>query len=122
MNEQHSQAQDDPTSTAPETEETTGHRLQELLNTTGGLLAALGRATATKAEELSSLMLVRIDTETRTRIDQLITAGVVENRRQGAEFLLTAGVQAKEQLFKQVAATEDKIHALHQQLRSLVTA
>ncbi len=120
MNQQNSQAKNHP-SAPPEAEGTAGNTLHGMFDTTRELLSALGQATSAKAEELSSLTLIQLNGETRARIDQLVAAGVVKNRRQGAELLIKAGVESQETLFKQVADTEKEIHALHRQLHSLVT-
>lgn len=120
MNQQTTQAKN-PTSAPPETGDTVGNTLHGMLDTTVELLSALGRATSAGVEELTNCMLIQVNTETRARIDQLVTAGVVKNRHQGAELLIKAGAETQASLFKHVEETEKEIHALHQQLRSLVT-
>lgn len=83
-------------------------------------LDSLGRALITTAEDLSHLMLIKVDDETLENLDLLVDAGVAKSRRQAAVSLLDEGIQAKHAVFERIRRTKDQISELRKQMHSLV--
>lgn len=81
------------------------------------LLENLGQAMVTTAQDLSQLMVIRVDEESREHLDMLVEAEVVKTRREGAAYLMEAGIKAKSEAFARIAATRERIAALRAQLR-----
>jgi hypothetical protein len=98
-----------------------GVTFEELVDDAVSLVEALGKAVVTTAQDVSQLMVVRTDAEMRERLDLLVEAGVVKNRRAGARAMIEEGIEAKQPLFEQIERTQERIAALKGQLRSLVT-
>lgn len=81
------------------------------------LLENLGEALIKGAQDLSQLMVIRVDEDTREHLDMLVEANVVKTRREGATYLLEAGIKAKGDAFTVMAASRERIAALRAQLR-----
>lgn len=80
----------------------------------------LGTALANTAQDVSNLMVVKVDKDTRRYMDMLVATGAVKNRTQAANALLEEGVEAKRDLFEKIERTHEQIQALKSQMRSLV--
>jgi Arc/MetJ-type ribon-helix-helix transcriptional regulator len=80
------------------------------------LLESLGKAIDQTASELSKLSVVSLENEDRKSMDQLVSAGVVENRSQAVRFLIREGTNAKRELYAQIEKTNAEIQLLRQQL------
>lgn len=91
-----------------------------VLEGTARLLENLGQALVTTAQDLSQLMIIRVDEDTREHLDMLVEAEVVKTRREAATYLLQAGIQAKREAFTHIAAARERIAALRAQLRESV--
>lgn len=88
-----------------------------VLDGTVNLLENLGEALVKSAQDLSQLMVIRVDEDTRDRLDMLVEAEVVKTRREGVSYLLEAGFKAKSEAFTRIAAARERITALRTQLR-----
>lgn len=88
-----------------------------VLDGTVNLLENLGEALVKSAQDLSQLMVIRVDEDTRDRLDMLVEAEVVKTRREGVSYLLEAGIKAKSEAFTRIAAARERITALRTQLR-----
>jgi len=88
-----------------------------VLDGTVNLLENLGEALVKSAQDLSQLMVVRVDEGTREHLDMLVEAEVVKTRREGVNYLLEAGIKAKSEAFTRIAAARERIAALRTQLR-----
>ncbi|MBN1922105.1 MAG: hypothetical protein JW892_12725 [Anaerolineae bacterium] len=88
-----------------------------VLDGTVNLLENLGEAIVKSAQDLSQLMVVRVDEDTRERLDMLVEAEVVKTRREGVSYLLEAGIKAKSDAFARIVAARERISALRTQLR-----
>lgn len=88
-----------------------------VLDGTVKLLESLGQALVTTAQDLSQLMVIRVDEDTRDHLDMLVEAEVVPTRREGASYLLGEGIKAKSDAFARIAAARERISALRAQLR-----
>ncbi len=108
------------TPTVEESVKSGGEAWRTALDETVKLLENLGKAVVTTAQDLSQLMVVQVDEETREHLDLLVEAGAVKSRREGANYLLKAGVEAKRETFARMATTQARIAALRAQLRESV--
>lgn len=111
---------------APEVErnDTPETELSEALGTVVGettkLFESLGRAVVTTMQDVSSLMVIHVDKETRESMDLLVNAGVAKNRRKAATTLLKEGIEAKTSTLDHIRETRERIAELRQQMRTLV--
>jgi hypothetical protein len=98
--------------------------LSEALGTVVGetakLFESLGRAVVTTMQDVSNLMVIHVDKETRESMDLLVDAGVAKNRHKAATALLKEGMEAKEATLDHIRETRARISELRQQMRSLV--
>lgn len=62
---------------------------------------------------------VRIDRSTLMAIDLLVDAGVAETRSAAAAWLISAGVEARKELFGQLTATAEQIRDLRVRAQSM---
>ena len=83
---------------------------------------ALGKALLVAAQDISNLMVIKVDAETREHLDLLVDAGAAKSRRDAAATLLAEGIQAKGATFDKIAQTQAQIKELRQQVRSLIKA
>ncbi|MGH2542839.1 MAG: ribbon-helix-helix protein, CopG family [Ardenticatenaceae bacterium] len=67
-----------------------------------------------------SVVMVRIDKESKERLDELVEAGVVSSRSEAAAFLITEGVKARKPMFDKIAAKIDEIRNAKDGLRRLL--
>ncbi|MCU0521304.1 MAG: hypothetical protein MUF84_11505 [Anaerolineae bacterium] len=99
-----------------------GEAVAAVVNETVKFVDSLGRALLVAAQDISSLMVIRVDGETREHLDLLVDAGAAKSRRDAAATLLVEGIQAKGATFDRIAQTQAQIKELKQQVRSLIKA
>ncbi len=93
-----------------------------VINETVKFVDALGKAVVTAVQDISNLMIIKVDGETREHLDLLVDAGVATSRRDAAATLLDAGISAKQATFDRIQQTQAQIRDLRQQIRTLVDA
>jgi len=103
-----------------ETESTAPTAFDNLMKDTVKFLGSLGKAIVTTAQDVSSLMLVNVDADTREQLDLLVDSGVAESRREAAAVLIQEGLQNRNTVFDKIRQTNMQIAALRQQMRTLV--
>ena len=81
---------------------------------------SLGRAILAAAQDVSNLMVIQVNAETRQHLDLLVDAGAAKSRRDAAETLLGEGIKAKGTTFDRIKQTKSQIQELRQQIRSLI--
>ena len=91
-----------------------------VVNETVKFLDTLGRAMCTVAQDLTNLMVISVDAETRQNLDVVVNAGAARSRREAAVALLHDGIDAKQATLERARQTQAQIQELRQQLRSLV--
>ncbi|MBN1875024.1 MAG: hypothetical protein JXA33_12400 [Anaerolineae bacterium] len=94
--------------------------LDGVVNELDRLFESLGKAVVATVQDLSNLMIIRTDAETRNRMDQMVDAGLVENRRDAATMLIKEGLHAKGGVFEKIDRTSAQIAELRQQVRGIV--
>ncbi|OQY27383.1 MAG: hypothetical protein B6I38_10155 [Anaerolineaceae bacterium 4572_5.1] len=79
----------------------------------------MGKAISSSIQNLPDFMIVNMDDDIRSQIDALVDAGIVENRREGAKFLIKEGLENHTGIFDKIDETKTKIAALRQQLQEI---
>ncbi len=94
--------------------------LEDVAGALGTGLALLGQAIAKAIQDTSELMIIHTDAESRRCMDMMVEAGAARNRREAAEALVRAGVQAKQPLFARIERTRAQIAELRRQVKAMV--
>jgi len=84
------------------------------------VIDSLGRALVTTLQDVSSLMIIKVDVDTREHLDLLVDAGVAKSRGKAASQLIEEGINATEVTFDRIRRTRAQIGELRRQMRSLV--
>ena len=109
-----------PDAELTDTKPTITDSVSGMVEETEKFIGTVGKAIITTLEDVSSLMLIKVNSETREHLDLLVDAGAVKNRRQAAVSLLQEGISSKSETFERVRRTQAQIAELRQQMRSLV--
>lgn len=91
-----------------------------VVNETAQFFESLNNAVMTTAQDLTGLMILRVDKSTREHLDLLVDAGVAKNRRAAVHALIDAGMETQQDVFERVRRTKAQIAALRYELRTLV--
>ena len=67
-----------------------------------------------------SVVMVRVDRESLTRLDDLVEAGIASSRSEAAAFLIGEGVKARSGLFERISDKIDQIKRTREELRLLI--
>ena len=94
--------------------------INAVVNETVKLVDSLSKALMTTAEDISSLMVIKVDADTREHLDLLVEGGLASNRRQAARALIHEGIEMKEATFERILRTKTQIVELRKQMRNLV--
>ncbi len=68
----------------------------------------------------TSVVMVRVDTDSLHRLDELIEAGLCSSRSEAAHFLITAGIAAKQGTFDKIGEKIEDIRKAKRELRDLL--
>lgn len=93
--------------------------LEALFSESMKFVKSMGEATAATIQDASDLMMIKIDEDTRKRLDALVEVGLVENRREAAQLLLREGLKNHTEIFERIDKTKTKIADLRQQMREI---
>ena len=89
----------DKTKPEAEIKDTTMEDLEEAVHAVVGetvkLLESLGKALTKTAQDVSNLMVVKVDDQIRGKLDALVGAGLSNNRRAAATSLIEEGINSK---------------------------
>lgn len=67
-----------------------------------------------------NVVMVRIDSESLARLDELVDAGIMGSRSEAAAFLISEGVMGRQALFDRIAEKVQEIRRVKDELRNLV--
>ncbi len=67
-----------------------------------------------------SVVMVRIDKESKDKLDELVDAGVVSSRSEAAAFLISEGIKARGPLFDKISAKIEEIRKAKEELQRLL--
>ena len=107
------------TSTTKEKPSETAAGFNEMKAETVKLFNLLGSAMSVTFQELSNRLLVRLDHETRRRLDLLVECGAAQDRQEAVRFLVAEGIKANRPLFERVEHANAQVASLRTQLRAL---
>ena len=68
----------------------------------------------------TSVVMVRVDSESLQRLDELIEAGLCSSRSEAAHYLITEGVKAKQDTFDKISQKIEEIRKAKRELRELL--
>ena len=69
----------------------------------------------------TSVVMVRVDTDSLDRLDELIEAGLCASRSEAAHYLITEGINAKQATFDKISEKIDEIRKAKRELRELLS-
>ncbi len=93
-----------------------------VVNETVKFVDALGKAIVVAAQDISNLVVIKVDGKTREQLDMLVDAGAAKSRRDAATRLLAEGIRAKSETFDRIQQTRAQINELREQVRAMVKA
>jgi hypothetical protein len=99
---------------------TVSDAVSAVVDETVKLFDSLGKALVATMEDVSNLMIIKVDADTREHLDLLVDAGVATNRGKAATQLIDEGISATETTFDRIRRTQAQIGELRQQVQSLV--
>ena len=68
-----------------------------------------------------NVVMVRLNNESITRVDELVEAGVVASRSEAVAFLVSEGIGAQSELFERIGQKVEQIRKVKQELRDLLS-
>ena len=66
------------------------------------------------------VVMVRLNKESLSRLDDLVDSGVVSSRSEAAAFLIGEGIKARAGIFERIAEKTDQIRKVREELRMLL--
>jgi len=84
------------------------------------LADSFGKAVVTAAQDLTNVLVIKVDRDTRERLDGLVDAGVASNRCKAAVTLIQEGMRTQQPILDRIEKTKSQISELRQELRSLL--
>ena len=67
-----------------------------------------------------NVVMVRVDDDSKSRLDELLDAGIVNSRSEAAAFLIAEGIKARSQLFDTISGKVEDIRNKKEELRRLL--
>ena len=67
-----------------------------------------------------NVVMVRVDDNSKSKLDELLDAGIVSSRSEGAAFLIAEGIKARSQLFETISGKVEEIRKKKEELRRLL--
>ena len=67
-----------------------------------------------------NVVMVRVDDESLSSVDELVEAGIVNSRSEAAALLITEGIKSKQGMFERMAAKVEEIRRAKEDLRRMV--
>ena len=94
--------------------------LHAVVGETVKLLESLGKVMVRSAQDISKLMVIKVEDSMREQLDTLVDAGLADNRRAAATTMLEEGIKAKNADFERIRKTKVEIEQLRKQMQSLI--
>ncbi len=67
-----------------------------------------------------NVVMVRVDDDSKSKLDELLDAGIVNSRSEAAAFLIAEGIKARSQLFETISGKVEDIRNKKEELRRLL--
>ena len=68
----------------------------------------------------NNVVMVRVDEENLSRIDELVESGQFNSRSEAAAFLIDEGIKSKQQMFDKMAEKISQIQGLRDELEAMI--
>ena len=68
----------------------------------------------------NNVVMVRVDTENLSRIDELVESGQFNSRSEATAFLIDEGIKSKQQIFDKMAEKISQIQGLRDELEAMI--
>ena len=69
----------------------------------------------------NNVVMVRVDEENLSRIDELVESGQFNSRSEATAFLIDEGIKSKQQMFDKMAEKISQIQGLRAELETMIT-
>ena len=80
----------------------------------------LGDAIKSALSLRENVVMVRVNTESLEKLDELVEAGIVNSRSEAAAFLIAEGIKSKQEFFSQISEKLEQIRKTREELRKLL--
>ena len=67
-----------------------------------------------------NVVMVRVDSDSKAKLDELVDSGIVNSRSEGAAFLIGEGIKARGKLFETISEKVEDIRQKKEELRRLL--
>ena len=67
-----------------------------------------------------SVVMIRVDKESLTRLDELVESSIAGSRSEAAAFLITAGIKSRRDLFEKISEKIEQIRKAKEELAQLL--
>ena len=67
-----------------------------------------------------NVVMVRVDDDSKARLEELLDAGIVNSRSEGAAFLIAEGIKARSQIFQSISEKVGDIRQKKEELSRLL--
>ncbi len=67
-----------------------------------------------------NVVMVRVDEENLTRIDELVESGQFRSRSEATAFLISEGIKSKQEMFEKIAEKVSQIQDLRTELEAMI--
>jgi hypothetical protein len=94
------------------------YTFNQFLKDIGDIAVKVAVAASKAAEDVSGLVVVPVDSETREDLDMLVDTGLAKNRAKAVLYLVRDGIKSNQSIYAHVEQTREQIKALRSQLKS----
>lgn len=96
------------------------YTFDQFIKDVGDVAVKVVSAASKAAEEISGMVVVPVDKQTREDLDVLVDSGISKNRAQAILSLVRDGIKANQSVYSRVEHTREQIKELRNQLKSMV--
>ncbi len=94
--------------------------MNNLVKDIGDMFKEFAPKVGKAAEDLTGLMVVRVDPEKRADLDVMVEAGLAKTRAQAALKLIADGIKGNEPMYRNVERAREQIKALKGELKGIM--
>jgi hypothetical protein len=94
--------------------------MNNLVKDIGAMFQEFAPKVGKAAEDLTGLMVMRVDPERRADLDVMVEAGLAKTRAQAALKLIADGIKGNESVYRNVQQAREKIQSLKGELKSIM--
>jgi hypothetical protein len=86
----------------------------------GETLETIGAAVGDALQGRANVVMVRVNDDMLRKLDLLVEGEIAKSRSEAAAYMISEGIQAKQELFDKIGALADQISQLRTQLRETI--